>query len=476
MVNDDVQPRRLGAVLTVLLVPYFMSVFDVYVVNVALPTIRRDLNAGPLILELVVSGFAFTYAAALVTGGRLGDLRGHRTVFVVGVAAFTVASLLCGIAPTGELLVVFRLIQGLTAALMVPQVLAMITAVFPEERRSWAVAWVGVASGLAAAAGQVLGGFLVDADILGLSWRSIFLINIPIGLVGTTFAIWLLPRTVTRPRRLDLVGAGGVAATVGLVLLPLSLGGTNGWSPWLVACLVAAFPAGIATWLYQRRLTARNGDPVLDLTLFRVRSYLAGVAAIAAWFATMTGILLTYSLLLQSGLGHSALYTGLAMLPMALTYSVTSLTGNRLVARFGSNVIVAGCAVVALSLIVFWLGLDTAPGGRIGLADVLVALFLYGAGAGCILPRLLVLSMTQVKPGQAGIGSGMLNTGQQFAAALGAAGFGAAFFATAGHVPSVSGDARGMQIALIIAIVLVAVVAALVLFISKQSVGRERLR
>ncbi|MEO3890282.1 MFS transporter [Nonomuraea sp. B5E05] len=403
-----------------------MAQFDFFVVNVAAPSLERDLRAGPAALELIVAGYAFTYAAGMITGGRLGDRYGYRRVFVWGVAAFTVASLLGGIAQTPAQLVAARLLQGLAGAAMVPQVLATISAVCPPGERARAIGWYGATGGLGSIAGQVLGGLLLTADVLGLGWRAVFLINLPVGLVVVPLAWRLLPEVETQRRsRLDVPGAAGLAAGVALLLVPVGLGNSLGWPLWTWACMVASVPVFALTWRWLRALGARGGQPVLDLELLRVHSYLAGVGSIVAFMAYFASFMFTLTLLLQTGLGLTAFEAGLAFAPMGAMFTLTSLLGVRLVRRRGLIVVIAGGLVVALGLVL----LMVAAGQ--GLPYVLVALMLVGAGNGLVLPQLIGAALVEVEPHQAGIGSGALSTAQQFAGAGGVAVIGALFFAVA---------------------------------------------
>jgi MFS family permease len=306
---------RRWAALPVVLTATLLYGFDQNVVNIALPTLRTSLGAGPVALELVVGGYAFAYASGLVTGGRFGDLFGYRRVFLCGMAAFTVASLLAGLAPTALALVGTRLLQGLAAAVMVPQVLAFITAVFPPTERTTALAWFGITGGISGILGQVLGGLLLDADVAGLGWRALFLLNLPVGGLALAYAYRLLPRT-TPPRRasLDPIGMIGLALGVGLILLPLTLGRL-----WIA--VVAAIPVLAVTVLYE----ARRTDPIVDFTLFRNRTYLAGLGMAMAFLAFFASSFFVLSLFLQAGLGLSPLRAGLSFTPFSLVAMVTAL-------------------------------------------------------------------------------------------------------------------------------------------------------
>ena len=246
--------------LPVILAAFFMYGFDGNVVNVALPAIRSDLGAGAAALELVVGGYVFSYATGLVLGGRLGDLLGRRRMFLAGVAAFTLTSMLCGLAQSPVQLVLARMLQGLTAAAMVPQVLALITTVIPTEQRPRALAWFGVTGGLSGVCGQLLGGLLLGADVFGLGWRAIFFINLPVGLVLFALASALLPAATASDRpALDGIGALGVSGSLALALVPLILGREEGWPVWIWVLLVASVPAFWAALVWERRLAARGG-------------------------------------------------------------------------------------------------------------------------------------------------------------------------------------------------------------------------
>lgn len=446
-----------------LLTALFMAQYDFFVVNVAAPSIGRDLHAGSVTLELVVGGYGFAYAAGMITGGRLGDMFSHRLVFAGGMAAFSIASLLCGLAPGPGTLVAARLLQGLTGALMVPQVLAMVTAAFPAEFRGRALGWYGVAGGLGSIVGQVLGGLLLQSDVMGLGWRVIFLVNVPVGIPAAVLAWRLLPRTGGGPNRsrLDPFGAAGIALTLGLLLVPMALGQSQGWPSWTWMCMAAAVPtAALAAW-WQRTLAARGGQPVLDLTLFRVPSYVAGVVAIASFMAFFVGFMFTLALLLQGGLGLTAFQSGLAFAPMGVLYSVTSLGGARLAGRYGLLVLAAGCAFSGAGLVVLALRLLSTPSDP-GLLWVMTGMMLVGAGNGFLMPQLIRLALVRVRAAQAGVGSAILTTAQQFSGAAGVAVGGATFFGVLGSRATVSAHAQAMGWVAVLFLGLIAIVTVLV--------------
>ncbi|MFC8065253.1 MFS transporter [Streptomyces sp. NPDC057293] len=409
----------------------FMASFDLFIVNVATETLRADLGASDAELGLVVSGYAFTYAAGLVTGGRLGDRYGYRRIFVTGMASFTFASLLCGLAQSPALLVVGRLAQGLAAAAMVPQVLSLVTACFPAAHRGRATAWHGAVGGMGAIAGQLVGGVMLEANILGLGWRMVFLLNVPVGAAACVLAGSLLPRLVGAQHRFDPVGATAVTLTLALILVPLSLGRDEGWPVWAWACLAASAPAVWLTLRWQRTLRARGGEPVLDPSLFRNRPYATLVGAVGLFQLYFGAYMFTLALLLQAGLDASPLAAALAFLPQAVLYSIGSLLSGRLTARHGAVVPEAGgmLIIVGLGLLAAQLA---ATGDRMEAVELIPSLILVGLGNGLLLPALMGTALSHVGRREAGAASGALNTMQQSASSVGVALFGTIFFSVAG--------------------------------------------
>lgn len=335
-------PRR-WTQLPIVLVATFMALFDFFVVNVAAPSIQRDLHSSTAALQLVVGGYAFTYAALLITGGRLGDRRGYRTLFVLGMAAFVVASAACGLAQTASQLIAARLLQGVAAAAMVPQVLALITASFPVHERPRALGWFGATVGVGSIAGQVLGGVLLQANIFGLGWRAIFLVNVPVGLV----TIWLALRTLPSLRsaveaKLDLLGVAGISGSLAFALVPLTIGREEGWPLWAIGMLAASIPALAAAAAYEGWLARRGGQPLLHLDLFRRRTFAAGLVITMAVYAYFGSFMLGLALYLQAGLHFSALHAGLTFAPVGVAFAATSLLVRPFIAMHGARIIALG--------------------------------------------------------------------------------------------------------------------------------------
>jgi MFS family permease len=456
-------PRRWWA-LPVILCGTLMASFDFMVVNVAAPSLRQDLHAGPAALELVIGGYGFTYAAGLVTGGRLGDLFGRRRVFLAGMAGFALASLWCGLSGSAGLLVAARLVQGLTAAVLVPQVLALVTALFPAPERARALSWFGVVLGVGGIAGQVGGGLLLHADLLGLTWRPIFLVNVPVGAVAVTLAARWLPRDTHRTavgwRRLDPVGAVGVAVGLGLALVPLVLGRDQGWPVWSWVSLAAAGPVLAAVLGWEWSLGRRGRAPVVDLALFGKRSFRLGMGIAVAMLASVGGLMFVLTLLLQNGLGLGPLAAGLAFTPMGVTAMVGSVFGRRLADRYGLVVLTVGGLLNAAGV----LGLAAAvavAGTALGALWTVLPFALIGLGQGLVLPSLIGVVLSEVPAAKAGAASGMLTTGQQFAGATGVAVLGAVYFAALGTHPASGAPARAGGTALWVDLALVLAMTAL---------------
>jgi EmrB/QacA subfamily drug resistance transporter len=471
LVSSSHDPRR-WYMLPVILSATFMALFDFFVVNVAAPSLQQDLHASQAELELIVGGYAFTYASGMVTGGRLGDLLGYRRLFLAGMAAFTLASLLCGLAQTPAELTAARLLQGLTGAAMVPQVLALITATFPADERPRAMSWFGVTAGIGSVAGQVLGGLLLQADLFGLGWRVIFLINVPVGMIALVFALRLLPhhRASRRPR-LDPLGALGVSGALALVLVPLILGREEGWPLWGWVAMVASVPVMLVTLAWERRLTRQGGEPLLDLTLFRNRSFAAGLPVNVAFMAFFASFMFVLTLLLQGGLGLTPLAAGLTFMPLGVLFAVSSVLGRSLVARYGLRVMTVGASISAAGLASLIIELQTL-GGDITTAWVIAPTAVVGLGNGLVLPTLIGAVLAGIQPEHGGAAAGVLTTTQQFASAAGVAVLGAVFFGALGPNPSRASFAGATESVMFLVLALVLTTAVLTLLLPRRDAAR----
>ena len=413
--------------LATVLLGAFLSIADFFIVNVALPTIDSRLHASSATLELVVAGYGVPYALLLVLGGRLGDLYGRRRLFMLGMASFTVFSLLCGLAPTAGALVAFRGLQGASAALMVPQVLATIQASCSSERRARALGLYGATAGVAAVVGQVAGGAIVAANIAGTSWRPIFLVNVPLGIVGLVLASRTVPATHSdEPARIDSLGTVLLAFSVLALLVPLTEGRALGWPAWSIALLALFVPAVAAFVLVERRLERVGGHPIVPPSLVRLPGMQRGLAIAAPFFAGFGAFMFVSALALQRGAGLGPLASGLALVPMAVAFLLASLATARLVARFGRRVVsvgallqAVGLALLALTLFGVWPHVDA--------LNLAPAMIVAGVGQGLIMSPLFGVVLSGVPAGRAGVGSGVLVTTQQTSLALGVAALGSLF-------------------------------------------------
>jgi len=321
-------PRvRTGWLLAVLLTPLAMYQADATIVNVANPSIRADLGASGAELELVVGGYLLASAMLLITGARLGQMRGYRRIFLVGLASFGLASLACGLSPTAVALVIARVAQGVGGALLIPQVLTGIQVHFEGREKTRGLALYSIALAGGAVAGQILGGLLVSADLLGAQWRPIFLINVPIAAVVLVAGLRFLSadRDLDTTRRLDLAGVLTLSSGLLLILLPLTLGRQRHWPAWTWICLAASVPLLAGFALVERRLAARDESPLLNLPFLARRKISWGLRAQALAISTYYGLLFTLALYLQQGLGRSALGSGLTLVSWVAAFGIRAV-------------------------------------------------------------------------------------------------------------------------------------------------------
>lgn len=418
-------PPWLG--LSVLLLAGFVTIFDLFVVNVAIPSMQADLDANFAQIGFIVAGYELAFGVLLITGGRLGDLFGRRRLFVIGMAGFTLASALCGLAPSAEFLIGARVLQGLAAALLFPQVYASIRVNFDGDDSRRAFGLLGMTLGLAAIAGQVLGGWLVHADLFGLGWRSIFLINVPIGLFAIAAARTIPESRAPQRPALDWMGVALVSAGLTLLLVPLIEGPGQGWPAWSLLSLgVAVLLALFHRQQEQRRMA--GGLPLVDMRLLAQRRFALGAVLVLLVYSTSSSFFLCFALLVQTGLGLDPFMAGSIFAPCSVGFVLASLAAPRLVARWGAQAIVAGAMAYAVSI-----GLLIA---QVWMADaelvparLIPVLVVVGAGQGFIMTPLLNLVLGFVDEAQAGMASGVISTVQQVGAALGVAVVGILFAA-----------------------------------------------
>ncbi|MFB6619759.1 MFS transporter [Streptomyces sp. NPDC056367] len=414
--------RRRWLALAIVMTATFMDLVDVTIVNIAIPSMREHLGASTSAIQWITAGYALAFAAGLITGGRLGDIFGRKRLFLLGVAGFTAASLLCGIAANPGMLVGSRLLQGGMAAMMVPQVLAIIHVTFPPHERGKVFGMFGAIVGLGAVSGPMLGALLSEWNLFGLEWRPIFLINLPVGIAAVILGrIFISESKAPKALRLDLVGV--VLATLALVMLifPLTQGRENGWPVWGFVCMIASpfvFAAFIA---YEKYKIKKDGSPLVELSLFKVKSFAGGIA-VQLTFGIATGIFfLVWTLYMQLGLGWSALHAGLTGIPFSLSVSAAAgISVGKLVPRFGRKVLQAGALTMAAGLLLYiW---ESAHYGmEIASWQMAAPLVLMGIGMGLIVAPLNDTTLSEVPREHAGSASGLINTTGQMGNALGLA-------------------------------------------------------
>lgn len=421
-------PRRWIA-LVIVLVAGFMDLLDVTIVNVAVPSILKDLHASYAEIEWIVAGYVLGFAAMLITGGRLGDIYGRKKIFLIGVAGFTIASVLCGVAVNPGMLIGARFFEGAMAGLMVPQILAIIQVTFPADERGTVYGIWGSVLGAASALGLVIGGLFLRWNIAGWEWRPIFLVNVPIG-IGAFIAAWFYVRDSKSPAapRPDLVGMVLAIASVLMLVYPLNQGRSLGWPAWSFA-LMAGSVVLLGVLLVQQRFRARRaGSSLVVLSLFRLRSFSAGIAVFLLFWIAQGAFFLVWTLYVQVGLGWSPLRAGLT----AVAYAVGAAAGSGLsvqvfTPRFGRSTLMAGALLNAVGL--FWYAVIAVRyGPGIHSADMLAPLVVAGFGFGLAVAAMVDAILGDVPGRDAGSASGLLSTQQQVGVALGVALLGVLFF------------------------------------------------
>ena len=415
--TDTDTGKRSWQILAVVLTGSFMAVLDTTIVNVALPSIQQGAHASSGALEWVVSGYALTFGLALVPAGRLGDRYGYKRLFLTGLSLFTLASVACGISQNAGELIIARLVQGLGAGIYYPAISAIIQRLFTGRDRSRAFGYLGGVVGVSTAAGPLLGGLLVQLAGVTDGWRWVFLVNLFIGIAAIPVAFRLLPsRHDPEEHRLDLAGNLLLAAVLLLILVPLVEGRVSGWPAWSWLLLGLAVPAAAALVAWELRLERRGGEPVIQVGLLRAhRAFGMGQALALLYFAGFTSLFFTLSILWQEGLGHSALQTGLLVLPFAAGSMLTASNSYRFSRRFGRTAILAGIGgmLAGQALIALVLRLSGSSPDFWALTGPLL---LAGLGNGLVIAPNQDFVLASVPREQAGTAGGALITAQRLGA------------------------------------------------------------
>jgi EmrB/QacA subfamily drug resistance transporter len=424
--------RSRWLVLAVILSAVFMQLLDTTITMVAVPSIQTDLRTSYGQVQLVVAGYMLAFACVLVIGGRLGDTYGRKRLFLWGMLGFTAASALCGLAPGPVTLIVARVVQGMFSGLMFPQVLGIIQVIFPQAQRPKALACYGATIGLATILGPVTGGGLIDLDIAGSGWRSIFYINLPIGLIALLLGLLKIPESkADKTGRIDALGALLLAAGLFLLVLPLVIGRDHDWPAWSFASMALSTLVLAAFFRHERGRTGRADSPLINTTLFRQRPFTLGILACLVFFSGIPSFFMVLLMTLQGGFGYSPVKAGAVTLGFALALAIGSVRSSQIARKLGTRVLVVGCGLItagqlSVLAVLHWTDTDLKAW------QLLIPLFIAGAGGGLFLAPVTAVVLAGIRSDDAGSASGVLATAQQVGAAIGIAVVGVLFFGLLG--------------------------------------------
>ena len=418
-----------------------MQLVDISIVNVAIPSIQRELHASYGQIQLVLVLYQLGFAATLITGARLGDIYGRKRLFMIGMAGFTTASAVCGAAPSPEVLIIGRLVQGIFSGLMFPQVLSVIQVTFAPRDRGKAFGIFGATIGIATIAGPLLGGTLIELDIAGLDWRTIFYVNVPIGIAALIGAWFLLDESKAPDApRLDIPGVFIITAALLLLIYPITIGRDRGWPWWVFVMILASLPLFAFFVAYERRRTRRHQSPLIVMSLFDDRAFRVGLVLSFAFFAGIPAFFFTFSVYLQIGQGFGPLRAGLTTLPFAFGAAVGSTLSDRLTRRLGKRVLSLGVSLLIVGMVGVWLTVTTV-GVHPHQYDFIPAFLVCGLGLGFFIAPVITIILAGIHAEGAGSASGVLSTAQQVGGALGVAIIGVVLFGLVGfHAGSAIDD------------------------------------
>jgi EmrB/QacA subfamily drug resistance transporter len=426
--------RQRTIALVIVALAFVMDLLDTTIVNIAIPSIQDNLGASYASIQWLIAGYSLSFAVLLITGGRMGDVFGYKKLFLIGVGGFTLASLLSGLAWNTDILIGARLIQGAMAALMVPQVMSLMQVMFKPHERSGVMGLFGALAGVAASLGPVIGGLLIHANIAGLDWRPIFLINVPVGIFAMLAAYRYLPEGKSpHPLHLDIRGTFIVVAALFLLVFPLIQGRELDWPIWTFIMMAASLPVFALFGWWQKRKDQKDHSPLIPPVLFKVRTFVNGLIINIIFQGAMVGFFLPFTLLLQVGLGYEVIKAALTGIPVAIGISLSiGLFGQKLIPKLGRYALTLGAVIMAIGLGITYLvanhsGLDTTPW------EFIPGLILTGGGMGLVMSPIFSVVLADVDARHAGSASGVMNAVQQLGGAIGVALIGVVFFGQLTH-------------------------------------------
>ncbi|MDQ1912261.1 MFS transporter [Paenibacillus sp. GD4] len=441
--------------LAVILLTVFLAVANVFIVNVATPAIQRGLQAGFSGVQFVLTSYTLAYAVTLIIGGRLGDRYGRKRLLVLGVIGFTVSSLLCGLAESVSSLVVFRILQGVSAAFMMPQVLSLIQTSYAPDKRAGVFGLYGAAQGIAATSGQLIGGLLLRWDPAGLDWRTVFFFSVPVGLLILGMTMYIEEtKGSSSSEKLDWIGAAWATGGLFMLIFPLVQGQKEHWPAGLVACLILSVPVLAAFVFYERRMAARGREPFINVSLFAQRRFAMGMLIVFVLLCSQAAYFLVSAYFLQLGLGFTALQAGMIILPMGAGYFAASLYSAKAVAKLGPHVLTFGALLTTAGYLLLALSVHR-TGTSLQGYEWIPALAVLGIGQGSLAAPLTNAVLSRIQRQDVGSASGILTTGMQVAFAIGIALIGIVLMNTLGrhadlasarHVPELQAGLMKLQV------------------------------
>ena len=456
---------RWFALIVVLTAP-LLYVIDIFIINIAISDIQKGVHATNGEVQLVIAGYLLGSASFLITGGRAGDYLGRKKVFFFGMFFFTLTSCLCGLSQTAAQLNITRFLQGVSSSFMVPQSIAFIQVLFPDQKeRAKAIGWYGITLSIAAIIGQILGGYLVSTHFAIEGWRLIFFINLPVGLLSL-WAIWKYLDETERKKDQKFDYPGALTLTAGLVCLivPLTQGREAGWPLWSIGLLVSALIIIIYFIYDQKNKLKLQKYPLIDLELFCIREFNIGLLAVFFHFMLHTAYLLMIAVYLQQGLHLTAMDCGLYFLPHATLFMISSVVASKFIVKYGKRVLQAGLLIILVSFVLQIILFKSHVSGFC----IIMLIGVYGLGNGLVLPSLLTAALKNVPAKFAGTAAGTFSTFQQMASALGISILGGVFFYIVSRSPAHPDYFKAFAYGLSVNIICLSVVAAMLYLLPKN--------